>query len=65
MFASHVSEHRCQLYSVIKTHLATFEKEVLDIAPRDFIPAVNAAAWYQRKFDPNKEHYDFRVHMVG
>ena len=65
MFASIVTEERCQLYTVIKTHLATFEKEVLPIAPSDFIPAVNTAAWYQRKFDPNKEHYDFRVHMVG
>ena len=65
MFASIVTEQRCQLYSVIKTNLSTYEREVLPIAPRDFMPAVNTAAEYQRKFDPQREHYDFRVHMCG
>ena len=65
MFASIVTEDRCQLYTVIRTCLGTYDREVLTYPPSDFQTAVNRAAWYQRTFDPSREHYDWRVHMCS
>ena len=65
MFASVVSEERCQLYTVIRTNLHTFEKTVLTYPPTDYITSVERAHWYQQMFDPERAHYSWRVHMVG
>ena len=65
MFASIVSPDRCQLYTVLRTNLSTWDREVLTYPPSDFATAVERAAWYQRMFDPTREHYDWRVHMCG
>ena len=63
MTVSFVSEQRCELYSVVRTDLRTFDKQVLTYAPTDFMGAVARAAHYQREFDPSRERYDYRVYM--
>ena len=65
MFASIVTEDRCQLYTVIRTCKSTFDKTVLTYPPSDYMTAVRRAEWYQQMFDPSREHYDWRVHMCG
>ena len=65
MFASIVTEDRCQLYTVIRTSLSTYDRQVLTYPPSDYMTAVKRAEWYQEMFDPSREHYDWRVHMCG
>ena len=65
MFASIVTDARCELYTVIRTNLRTRDKDVLTYAPTDYLSAVKRAEWYQQTFDPAREHYDWRVHMCG
>ena len=64
-FASIVTDDCCQLYQVVRTNLHTWEKDILTYPPSDFMPAVERAAWYQRTFDPQREHYDWRVTMCS
>ena len=62
---SHVSDDRCQLFDVVRTNLHTWERTTLSYPPSDMATAVERAAWYQRMFDPNFEHYDFRAGMCS
>ena len=61
MFASHVSRHRCELYTVVRTDLRTWDRTTLTYPPSDMPTAVRRADWYQRTFDPTHSHYDWRV----
>ena len=51
----------CELFTVVRTDLGTYERTVLTYAPSDYLTAVRRAAWYQQTFDPAREHYDWRV----
>ena len=64
-FASVVTNDCCQLFQVMRTNLHTWERTPLTYAPTDFMKAVERAAWYQRTFDPHREHYDYRVSMCS
>ena len=65
MFASTVTDERCDLFTVIRTDLETFDKVVLTYPPSDFKTAVNRAAHYQRTWDPSRDRWDYRVHMCS
>ena len=65
MSVSYVSPDRCQLFTVIRTCLSTWDRDVLTYPPSDFMTAVNRAAWYQQQFDPDRQRYDYRVHMCS
>ena len=63
MFASTISSDRCQLYTVVRTDLLSWDREVLTYPPTDYMTAVARALDYQRQFDPSLERYDYRVAM--
>jgi len=63
MFASIVSSDRCQLYTVVRTDLLSWDREVLTYPPTDYMTAVARALDYQHQFDPSLERYDYRVAM--
>ena len=67
MTVSHVSNECCQLYTVMRTDMSTpdWDREELSYPPRDFMSAVALAADYQRRFDPDRKRYDYRVHMCS
>ena len=65
MFASIVTDERCELFTVIRTDLQSFDKVVLTYPPSDFTTAVSRAAHYQRTWDPSRERWDYRVHMCS
>ena len=65
MFASIVTDERCDLFTVIRTDLVSWDKVVLTYPPSDFMTAVYRAAHYQRTWDPSRERYDYRVHMCS
>ena len=65
MFASIITDDRCELYTVIRTDLTTWDRVVLTYPPSDFATAVKRAAAYQRNFDHKRERYDYRVHMCS
>ena len=65
---SYVARERCQLYTVIRTDMKSelWDRELmLTYPPSDFMTAVARAAEYQRRFDPTRERYDYRVHMCS
>ena len=63
MFASIVSDDRCQLYCVVRTDCSTspWTRTRLSYAPRDYMGALQLAQDYQRRFDPNRERWSYRV----
>ena len=61
MFASEVSPHRCQLYTVMRTDLRDYSRTLLTYPPSDYQTAVRRAQYYQGTFDPKFERYDYRV----
>ena len=61
MFASVITEDRCDLFTVLRTNLSTYERVALSYPPTDFDTAVNRARIYQRSFDPEGTRYDYRV----
>ena len=63
MFASTISSDRCQLYTVVRTDLLSWDREVLTYPPTDYMTAVARSLDYQRQFDPSLERYDYRVAM--
>ena len=63
MFASIVSPDRCQLYTVVRTDLLSWDREPLTYPPTDYMTAVRRAFDYQLQFDPSLERYDYRVAM--
>ena len=65
MFASIVSDQRCQLFTVMRTDLNTWDRVLLTYPPSDYLTAVKRAADYQRAFDHKRERYDYRVHMCS
>jgi len=65
MFASVVSRERCELFTVVRTDLATYEQRVLTYPPSDYLVAVHRAAEYQRTFDPGRKRVDYRVAHFG
>ena len=65
MFASIVTRDCCQLYTVVRTDLRTWDRVTLTYPPSDMQTAVQRAAWYQREFDPTFSHYDWRVDMCS
>ena len=65
MFASTVTDERCDLFTVIRTDLETFDKVVLTYPPSDFQTAVRRADHYQRTWDPSRDRWDYRVHMCS
>ena len=62
---SHVSPHRCQLFTVERTDLRTWERITLSYPPSDQPTAVRRAADYQRWFDPERSRWDFRCGMCS
>ena len=60
MFASIVSPHRCELFTVVRTDLNSWDREVLTYPPSDFPTAVKRAADYQRRFGQDGR-FDYRV----
>lgn len=60
LFVSHVSPYRCELYTVVRTDLRTWDRTELTYPPSDMPTAVRRADWYQRTFDPDHQHYDWR-----
>ena len=65
MFASIVTSDRCQLYTVERTDLLSWDRELLTYPPSDYMTAVRRALDYQREFDPSIERYDYRVTMCS
>lgn len=65
MFASIVTPDRCQLYTVVRTDLLNWDREVLTYPPSDYMSAVRRALDYQQEFDPAVERYDYRVAMCS
>ena len=63
MFASIVTDERCQLFCVIRTDKSTdiWTRERLSYPPSDFATAVRRASQYQQEFDPKRERFDYRV----
>ena len=61
MAASLATQHRCDLFNVVRTDFRTGERRVLSYAPSDYLTAVHRAAQYQRTFDHHRERYDYRV----
>ena len=61
MFASEVSPHRCQLYTVMRTNLHDYSRTLLTYPPSDYQTAVRRAQDYQQTFDPDYEYWDYRV----
>lgn len=61
MFASLVSRHRCELYTIVVTDLITYEHRSLNIAPSNMPTMVRRASNFQRWFDPHHKRFDFRV----
>ena len=64
---SHVSADRCQLYYVERTDMQSelWDRINLSYPPSDFMTAVTLAADYQRRFDPKRERFDYRVTMAS
>ena len=62
-----VGTHFCQLYTVMRTDMSTpnWDRVVLTYPLSDFMTAVKRADHYQKTFDPKRERYDYRVHMVS
>ena len=62
-----VTNDCCQLFTVVRTDMSTtpWTMQELPYAPRSFMNAVSLAAIYQRRFDPDKRRYDYRVSMAG
>lgn len=63
MSASFVSDQRCILYCVTRTDYSTspWTRTRLSYAPRDYMGALHLAQDYQRRFDPNRERWSYRV----
>ena len=61
MFASIVTEDRCELFTVLRTNLSTYERVALSYPPTDFDTAVRRARIYQESFDSQRTSYDYRV----
>lgn len=57
-----VSNQFCELFTVIRTDLTTYEQRVLSYPPSDYLTAVHRAAEYQRTFNPRRDRVDYRVH---
>ena len=58
-----VTSDRCQLYTVVRTDLLSWDREVLTYPPSDYMTAVRRSLEYQQQFDPSLERYDYRVSM--
>lgn len=65
MFTSHVADAHCQLYTVMRTNLHTFDRVELTYPRTDYMTAVARARDYQATFDPDYEFYDYRVTMCS
>ena len=65
MFASTVTNARCQLYTVMRTDLTTYERIELTYPRTDYWTAIKRARDYQATFDPDMEFYDYRVAMCS
>jgi hypothetical protein len=61
MFASIVTDQRCDLFTVTRTDILSGDRCVLTYAPADYRTCVNRAGHYQRTFDPYYARYDYRV----
>ena len=63
MFASIVSDQSCLLYCVERTDRSTspWTRIRLPYAPRDYMGALKLAQDYQRRFDPNRERWSYRI----
>jgi hypothetical protein len=61
MTVSLVTQQRCDLFTVVRTDLRTWERLLLTYPPSDYLTAVHRAADYQRTFDHHRERYDYRV----
>ena len=59
MFASVVAPERCELFTVVRTDLNSWERVVLSYPPSDYATAVQRAADYQRRFSDGR--FDYRV----
>ena len=59
MFASLVTDERCDLFTVVRTDLLTWDKVVLTYAPSDFQTAARRALHYQSIWGGDR--YDYRV----
>ena len=61
-----VSNHRCQRYTVERTDMSTpdWSSTSLQVAS-DYQTAVQLAEVLQRKHDPNRLVYDYRVGMCS
>ena len=67
MSLPYVSPNRCQLYYVERTDMQSenWDRVNLTYPPSDFMTAVARAADYQRRFDPLRPRYDWRVTMAS
>lgn len=65
MFASIITDDRCDLYTIMRTDLTTWDRVVLTYPPSDFMTAVRRAAHYQRTWDPSRARWDYRVHQCS
>ena len=63
MFASIVTEERCELFTVRRTDKLLRTATDLTYPPSDYLTAVQRAAWYQQEFDPRAERYVYRASM--
>ena len=61
---SHVGD-ACQLFTVVRTDLRTWERVTLSYPPSDMPTAVARAAYYQREFDPTFSRWDYRCDMCS
>ena len=62
-----VTMDRCHLYYVERTDMQSelWDRVNLSYPPSDFMTAVARAADYQRRFDPMRTRYDYRVTMAS
>ena len=65
MFASIVTDDRCDLYTVRRTDRLLGSAVDLTYPLTDYMTAVERAAHYQQEFDPTAERYVYRVTMCS
>ena len=65
MFASVITDDRCDLFTVLRTDVVTNDCVSLTYPPSDFPTAVRRARVYQQSFDPARTRYDYRVTSCG
>ena len=59
MFASLVTQARCDLFCVLRTDMQTGDRRPLTYPPSDYLTAVKRADVYRRTF--GSKRYDYRV----